>query len=152
MTPHHLTTLVLMQREHARLDDQASQLRSYILNLHDLYVLEQHWKEHLGFIEEAKPLITSLTYLIQQQEQGNCSEKAYANVIQQISIYRFDTRGWVSYHFGRITPYLISRGQLDPLYEQKFQDEFETNRPLSVTEQAAMLRRLYLTVSNLDTD
>lgn len=142
MTPHHLMTLVLMHREHHRLEDHAKQLRSHTLNLNDLYVLHQHWQAHLGFFSHTPPLLSSLNRLIQQQETGNCPDDSYAHVIQQIVFYRIVTRRWVIHRFGPITPYLLPGGQLAPAYEHAFQRLFEARKPLSAIEQAALLQRL----------
>mgnify|MGYP003146955747 CR=1 FL=1 len=143
MTPHQFIVLVLMQREHLRLEEHAKQLRSHTLNLNDLYTLQQHWQESLGF-PQAKSLIDSLAHLIQQQENGNCSEAAYAEVSQQITLYRYRTRRWVIHHFGCMMPYLLPGGRLHPRYEQAFQQFFEARQPLSTLEQGALLKRLYI--------
>jgi len=143
MTPHQFIVLVLMQREHLRLEEHAKQLRSHTLNLNDLYVLQQHWKESLGF-PQAKPLIVSLAHLIQQQENGNCPESAYTDTLQQITLYRYRTRRWVIHQFGCMMLYLVPGGRLKPAYEQAFQRLFEARQPLNTLEQGALLRRLYL--------
>jgi hypothetical protein len=143
MTPHQFIVLVLMQREHLRLEEHAKQLRSHTLNLNDLYTLRQHWQECLGF-PQARPLRASLTYLIQQQENGNCLEVAYTDTLKQITLYRYRTRRWVIHQFGCMMPYLVPGGRLKPAYEQTFQRIIESRKPLSTLEQGTLLRRLYL--------
>ncbi|XKH59388.1 hypothetical protein LG290_11945 [Halomonas sediminis] len=140
---NQLITLTLMQREHQRLDDQADQLRSHTLNLDDLYLLRQHWQAHLGFLRYAPPLIAALEQLIQQQENGNCPDDAYAKVIQQLSIYRQRCRQLVAGVYGRSEAYLVQGGKLHPVYSQAFQQTFEAKRSLGVIEQTALLQRLF---------
>lgn len=143
VTFNQLITLALMQREHQRLEDQADQLRYEILNLHDLYLLRDHWLDHLGFQKYSPPLVAAMDRLIRQQENGNCSEQAYAEVIHQISAYRQYSRYQVACTYGNSAPYLLQGGRLHPVYEQSFKRRFEATRSLTVIEQADILQRLF---------
>lgn len=143
-TPSYLViSLVLMQREHQRLDAAAIRLRSHAIPVEQLYELRQQWQTTLGFLAHLPPLLASLDRLIEQYEHGNVDEAAYGDVLYQIAVYR--NAGWkcLEQQYGHLGHYLDTKGILRASYLQLFTSTFEASAPLTCQEAAELLQRLH---------
>ncbi|WP_417422132.1 hypothetical protein [Halomonas sp.] len=136
-------SLVLMQREHQRLDETAKKLRFGAMPIEQLYSLRQQWQTSLGFLAYVLPMLAALDRLIEQHEHGNVTEAAYGEVLYQISAYR--GAGWKSLEqqYGHLGHYLDPKGKLRTVYLQLFTNTFEEAAPLALKEAAELLQHLH---------
>lgn len=136
-------SLVLMQREHQRLDASAKQLRLGTMPVGQLYSLRQQWQTTLGFLAHLPPLLASLDRLIEQHEHGNVEETAYGEVLYQIVVYRGASWRSLEQKYGHLGHYLGPKGKLRTTYLQLFTSTFEASTPLTCQESAELLQRLH---------
>lgn len=136
-------SLVLMQREHQRLDETAKKLRLGTIPIEQLYPLRQHWQTSLGFLAYAPPMLAALDRLIEQHEHGNVNEAAYGEVLYQITAYRGASWRSLEQQYGHLGHYLDPKGKLREVYLQLFTNTFEAVVPLTLKEAAELLQLLH---------
>ena len=148
---HHLPTLIILtQREHQRLTNQAKRLSAGTVPEHDLRAYRSNWIAHLGFEAFLPPLLSAMDHLLDCQAQGQPTEEAYEEVAFQIGIYQKGTWGFIRHFYGSVNPYVDRWLKVLPSYKETFTRCYEAHGKLSVAEQGALIRRLIEAIPNKD--
>ncbi|MCL7931576.1 hypothetical protein [Halomonas llamarensis] len=144
----HLPTLIILtQREHQRLSNQAKRLQTYTLDLDTLNTYRAKWVDHLGYVDFLPMLLQAMESLIAQQAKGEATEAAYDEVVFQIGIYKKSCWSFIKMFYGSINPYVDRWLKVLPDYKFQFEQRYELGRKLTVAE---LMRALVDVVPNRD--
>ncbi|CAM4301142.1 hypothetical protein VRRI112168_19660 [Vreelandella rituensis] len=143
--------LILTQREQQRLNTQAKRLSRYNLDDVQLTALRQRWLSGLGYRQYAPALLASLDHLIEQLQRGEYHLEDYDEVVFQISAYNHSSWALLRQTWGSPSRYLDRWGKIYPEYRYAFEQAYEANTKLSVTDQVAWLQQLLPTPTDMQT-
>jgi len=151
MQPDALPTLIILaQREHQRLKNQARRLSAGTVPEHDLRTYRSNWVAHLGFEAFLPPLLSAMDDLLDGLAQGQATEAAYEEVAFQIGIYQKGTWGFIRHFYGSVSPYVDRWLKVLPAYKEAFTRRYEAHGKLSVAEQGTLIRALIAAIPNKD--
>jgi len=142
--------IILTQREHQRLKNQAKRLSAGTVPERDLRTYRANWLAQLGFVAFLPPLIQAMDELLDCLNQGQPTETAYQEVALQIGIYQKSTWGFVRHFYGSLSPYVDHWLKVLPLYKEAFTRRYEAHRKLSVAGQGALIREMIEAIPNKD--
>jgi len=149
--PSDLPTLILLtQREHQRLRNQAKRLSAGTVPEHDLRTYRANWLAQLGFVDFLPPLIQAMDELLDCLSQGQPTETAYQEVVLQIGIYQKGSWGFIRHFYGSLNPYVDRWLKVLPSYKEAFTRRYEAHGKLSVAEQGALIREMVEAIPNKD--
>jgi len=149
--PSDLPTLIILtQREHQRLKNQARRLSAGTVSELDLRTYRSNWVAHLGFEAFLPPLLCAMDDLLDRLAQGHPTEAAYEEVAFQIGIYQKGSWGFLRHFYGSVSPYVDRWLKVLPACKEAFTRRYEAGRKLSVAEQGALIRELIAAIPNKD--
>jgi len=149
--PSDLPTLIILtQREHQRLKNQARRLSAGTVPERDLQTCRSNWVAHLGFEAFLPPLLSAMDDLLDRLAQGQSTEAAYEEVAFQIGIYQKGSWGFLRHFYGSLNPYVDRWLKVLPSYKEAFTRRHEAHRKLSVAEQGALIRAMIAAIPNKD--
>jgi len=106
-SPSDLPTLIILtQREHQRLENQAKRLAAGSVPERDLRTYRANWLAQLGFVAFLPPLIHAMDGLLHCLNQGQPTEAAYEEVAFQVGIYQKGSWGCIRHFYGSLNPYV----------------------------------------------
>ena len=144
------TLIILTQREHQRLNNQAKRLSAGIVSEPDLRTYRANWLAQLGFVAFLPPLLRAMDDLLDGLAQGKPTEDAYQEVALQIGIYQKGTWGFIRHFYGSLNPYVDRWLKVLPSYKEAFTRRYEARGKLSVAEQGVLMREMIAAVPNKD--
>ena len=142
--------IILTQREHQRLKNQAKRLAGGSVSEQALRSCRANWLAQLGFVAFLPPLLKATDDLLDRLNQGKPTEEAYEEMAFQIGFYRKGTWGFIRQFYGSLNPYVDRWLKVLPSYRQAFARRYEAHSKLSVAEQGALIRGFVEAVPNKD--
>ena len=134
--------VILTERQHTRLSNQIKRIQTCSMDVADLYKYRDNWLNNLGYDQYLPYLIQAIDTLISSLENGEYDQSLYEELA--IQVYMYQKSCWHTLHtlFPKANSYQDRWMHVKKHYKDRFREEFESNRNLTVQEQAKMMKAI----------
>ena len=151
----HPLIAVLVTREHSRLMSQIKSLEGLIgepysaSKTNRLRKMAERWRHTLCYDDGVAPLVAALDDVINAYEKRSSGlEKAHDELNFAAGVYKMGHWHLVRFFFPTVKSCLNDFGGVKPSYRKAFKARYEPDKPLSVEDQAQLLKAQYALIPN----